>query len=201
MKIFASAYQIFLREKLPIYLLMTGLYENVKELKDEKNLTFLYRTPSINLDPLSIYWVAFNYETTLKVDEATAKKMAQLTKGYSFAFQALGYSTFEQNGFNNKTLKQYKTILFDYSYKKIWSELSIQDRKVVYGIAKSKDGLYGNILKELNIDKNHLNPYRKRLLDKGIVVCPERGRLVFTLPYFNEFSIETYEDDSYYENI
>lgn len=201
MKIFASAYQIFLREKLPIYLIMTGLYENVKELKDEKNLTFLYRTPSINLDPLSVYSIADNYETTLNVDETTAKKMANITKGYSFAFQALGYVTFEENEFNNKAIKKYKTILYDYSYKKIWSELSNQDRKVVYAIAKTKTGQYGDILKELNIDKNHLNPYRKRLLEKGIVVSPERGRLTFTLPYFEEFAIESYEDDFYYTTI
>ena len=49
MRAFAAAFQIFLRQDLPVYLLMTGLYENVSALQDEKSLTFLYRAPKIHL--------------------------------------------------------------------------------------------------------------------------------------------------------
>ena len=52
-KIFASSFQIFLREEYPIYLLMTGLYENIYDLQNEKSLTFLYRAPKIILEPLN----------------------------------------------------------------------------------------------------------------------------------------------------
>ena len=53
MRIFASAYQIFVRQNLPIYLLMTGLYENIDALQNEKNLTFLYRAPKLHMKPLN----------------------------------------------------------------------------------------------------------------------------------------------------
>lgn len=201
MKKFVLSYQIFIRQKLPLYLLMSGLYENVKDLKDEKNLTFLYRTPNVYLEPLDLYSMAKNYKDNLNVDENTADHMANITKGYSFAFQALGFVTWNNKEFNNKANKDYKKILFDYSYKKIWSELSNQDRKVAYGIARTSHGNYSDILKELHMEKNQLNPYRKRLLEKGIIKCPVRGQLEFTLPYFKEFTIDAYEDDSYYENI
>lgn len=102
MQIFASSFQIFIRHKLPLFLVMTGLYENIKELKDEKNLTFLYRTPSIQLDPLSLKAIVTNYEETLKVDHETARKMANLTKGYSFAFQALGHEAWQQKNLMKK---------------------------------------------------------------------------------------------------
>lgn len=197
---FAAAYQILLRKKLPIYLLMTGLYENIKDLKDEKNLTFLYRAPTIMLDPLSLTSISKNYRENLKVNDDQANEMAKITKGYSFAFQALGHEVWANDSFNSKALEDYKKDLFEYSYSKMWSELSNYDRKVLYALAKTKTGQYGDILKQLNIDKNHLNPYRKRLLDKGLVYSPTRGILSFTLPFFNEFVIESYEDDLYYIN-
>ena len=42
MKVFAGSFQIFVRQDLPVFLLATGLYENIDELQNEKNLTFLY---------------------------------------------------------------------------------------------------------------------------------------------------------------
>ena len=41
MKVFAGSFQIFVRQDLPVFLLATGLYENIDELQNEKNLTFL----------------------------------------------------------------------------------------------------------------------------------------------------------------
>lgn len=43
MKVFAGSFQIFVRQDLPVFLLATGLYENIDELQNEKNLTFLFR--------------------------------------------------------------------------------------------------------------------------------------------------------------
>ena len=53
MRVFASAFQILVRKNLPVFLLMTGLYENINSLQNEKNLTFLYRMPRIELKPLN----------------------------------------------------------------------------------------------------------------------------------------------------
>ena len=47
MKEFVSLFQIYMRQDLPVFLLMTGLYENIYELQNEKRLTFLYRAPKI----------------------------------------------------------------------------------------------------------------------------------------------------------
>ena len=54
MKEFVSLFQIYMRQDLPVFLLMTGLYENIYELQNEKTLTFLYRAPKIELRPLNI---------------------------------------------------------------------------------------------------------------------------------------------------
>ena len=37
---------------------------------------------------------------------------------------------------------------------------------------------------------NHFNPYRRRLIQKGVVDGGMRGYVRFTLPLFNEFAQE-----------
>jgi nucleoside-triphosphatase THEP1 len=60
-RIFASSFQIFLRRDYPIYLLMTGLYENLYDLQNDKSLTFLYRAPKLMLEPLNYTAVRKHY--------------------------------------------------------------------------------------------------------------------------------------------
>ncbi len=45
------------------------------------------------------------------------------------------------------------------------------------------------------MDNNHFNPYRKRLINKGLVDGKERGKLKITLPLFDEFVEDNYFDD------
>ena len=84
-KIFTSSFQIFLREDYPIFLLMTGLYENIYELQNDKALTFLYRAPKLILEPLNYTAVRKSYADIFQIDLETAEKMTSLTKGYPFA--------------------------------------------------------------------------------------------------------------------
>ena len=93
MQVFAGSFQIFVRQDLPVFLLATGLYENIDELQNEKNLTFLYRAPKIQLKPLNNRAIMNKYKTIFKIESEHAAKMAELTKGYPFAFQVLGYLT------------------------------------------------------------------------------------------------------------
>ena len=192
---FAGAFQVWVRENLPVYLLMTGLYENIKELQNEKKLTFLYRAPRIDLAPLSLLAIKENYQTNLDISTEDAIKMAKLTKGYSFAFQALGHEVYKTNEFNEEALNNYRYTLENLSYDKIWNDLSDNDQKVCLAIAKSKDGKYSTIKEILHYENNQLNPYRKRLIDKQVVESPRTGYLSFSLPLFDEYilSLEEFE--------
>lgn len=190
MKLFASMFQIFVRNKLPIFLLMTGLYENIKKLQDEKSLTFLYRTPRIKLESLNLTSISDKYKKIFSLNDLESKKMAKLTLGYAYAFQVLGYLTFNNNGDYKGILTEYRSYLEDYSYNKIWSEFSNKDKEILFAIAKSKTNKISEIMEITNIDNNHFNPYRKRLIDKGIVTPKERGKLLFTLPLFKEYVLD-----------
>ncbi len=54
MKEFASVFQIYMRQELPVFLTLSGLYEKIYELQNEETLTFLYRAPKVELQPLNI---------------------------------------------------------------------------------------------------------------------------------------------------
>lgn len=96
MRVFASQFQIFLRKKYPVFLIMTGLYQNIYEIQNDETLTFLLRSPKLRLEALSLMQIAMQYEEIFKVDEEMATRMARETKGYAFAFQALGMLVWEK---------------------------------------------------------------------------------------------------------
>ena len=52
MRVFAHAFQRFLREDFLVYLLMSGLYNDIHNLERAKTMTFLARAPRIELGPL-----------------------------------------------------------------------------------------------------------------------------------------------------
>ncbi|MBR5974601.1 MAG: ATP-binding protein [Clostridiales bacterium] len=192
MKVFASAYQIFLRQELPIFLLMTGLFENVRQLQDQKTLTFLYRAPRMALEPLNMGRMADSYARIFELSFSEALEMAKKTKGFSFAFQVLGYFTWKYRKDNERIRAEYKQYLEDFVYEKIWQELSSEDRRVLYGIAKTPSGNVAAIRKFLEMDNNRFTPYRTRLIRKGIVNGNTYGVVRFALPLFENFVLEHY---------
>ena len=187
MKEFSSIYQILLREDYPIYLVMTGLYDNINDLRNEKNLTFLYRVPEIRLRGLNLSTIAANYARNLPITESAAKEMAALTKGYSFAFQVLGYFTYRYNGDHKAALPEYRQYLEDYVYEKIWSELSAEDKKLLRAIVSSESGKAKEIKDILGWSNEKYAPYRDRLIKKMIVDGSEYGYLKLTLPLMEDF--------------
>ena len=191
---FAAVYQILIREEMPLFLIMTGLYENIYDLQNEKSLTFLYRAPKIQLKPLNFPAMADTYENTLEVDHKTAAQMAKLTKGYAFAFQVLGYFTYkDENRDYRKVITKYRQYLDEFVYEKLWSELSAKDRSIIICMAQTGVETVLEIRTETGMDSNEFSKYRLRLIRKGLVDGSMRGRLVFTLPLFKEFVLNQME--------
>lgn len=187
MRVFASVFQILLRKDLPIFLLMTGLFENIRALQDQKTLTFLYRAPRIALEPLNRGSIADSYQRIFSLERDQALKMSRETCGYSFAFQLLGYFTWQYPNDPSKVHSLYKQYLDEYVYEKIWTEMTDKEKQVAAAMAKVPDGSIKEIRRLLNMDTNQFNPYRMRLIRKGIADGDVYGKLLFTLPLFREF--------------
>jgi hypothetical protein len=190
LKVFCSSFQIFVRHHLPVFMLMTGLYENIEALQNTPNLTFLYRATRVTMNPLNQFTIADSYKDTFENSREDAVKMAAWTKGYPFAFQVLGYHTWENQGDFNKAFDEAYRYLAEYSYMKIFSGLSAKDRDVVFAIASSKTNQNKEIREKLSWSTNQYNPYRMRLIRKGLIDGEKYGYVYFTLPEFGQFILE-----------
>lgn len=192
MKIFTSTFQILIKNDLPLYLIMTGLPQNIDILQNEDTLTFLYRCPKIALNSLDLIEIANSYEKVLKVDHKKANELSKLTNGYAFAYQVLGYILFENKNIDREDLlNRYDSLLNERSYKKIWTELTEVEKKIVKAMSKGKTKIK-DIRDYTKIGSSEMSTYRQRLDTKGVVDTSTYGRLSFTLPRFGEIVKEWY---------
>lgn len=186
---FVSQFQIFIRRNYNVFLIMTGLYENIYDLQNQKTLTFLYRAPKIELSPLNIGLIAAKYQTLLGLTYEEAAKMAVLTKGYPFAYQVLGYLCYRDNAPYETVIPHFDAYLEELVYEKLWSELSAKDKIVMSAMADTTDGKVDSIREKSSMNSNTFTVYRSRLLKRGIIKAREYGHLSFVLPRFKEFII------------
>ena len=140
---------------------MTGLYENIYDLQNDKALTFLYRAPKIMLEPLNYTAIRKNYMDIFKIEITQAEKMTELTKGYPFAFQVLGYLYWEYRADKKleEILPEYDQYLDEYVYSKIWSELSMQDKEILTVISVTGETRVKNIRESLSMNSNLFSVY------------------------------------------
>ena len=138
--------------------------------------------------------IADNYKNVFNTDSDIALKMAKITKGYSFAFQVLGHFTWKNDGDYNMALPYFKQYMEDYVYEKIWSEMSEGDRRLAYGVARSKSGKAKDIKSIASISDNEYSVYRDRLVKRGILDGSTHGYVKFTLPMFEEYATYMYSE-------
>ncbi len=187
MTIFASEFGLWIRAGYPVYLVCTGLYENIEQLYNVKNLTFFRRATTIKTEPLNRIRMSEMYRSKLKIDIEEAKRLSSITKGYAYAFQELGILYF------NKTEKDavddiesmLKTELFAYSYEKIWEEMTDEDRELVRILADKEEYKRSEIT-ALMKKPNNYSVYRDRLLRRGIINS-RQSYISLALPYFGEY--------------
>ena len=92
-----------------------------------------------------------------------------------------------------RVVERYKGYVSEYSYDKIWSELSNRDRDILYGIANTPSGKIVEVRNCLEITTNEISPYRKRLIRKGLIDGTRYGYVSLSLPFFDEYILENWE--------
>lgn len=184
MRIFASQFQILLRHKKPVYLVMTGLYQNIDDLQNVETLTFLHRAQKIKLNSLNISSIAYSYSDIFQISMEKAMSLAKLTNGYAFAYQLLGYLCYENDTVNEaEIIPSFDRQLTELAYEKIWSELTGKEKDIIRSIAKCGNKVK-DIREDLNMTSGTLSTYKMRLIKKGIVQDDTYGEICFTVPRF-----------------
>ena len=196
---FISIYQILLQQNLPVRLMMAGLPQNVSELQNDNQLTFLLRAPRIILEPLDSSNVRFNYKKAFEngkktVDEKALDKMTKACGGYAYAFQLMGWLVWKNSSAKitekdvNSILDEYKMLLFRNAYIKISESFSQMDKNFVIAMAKNAGPTpMKKLVEETGKSNAYLSTYRSRLLDAQVIKQTSYGYVGFVLPFFREF--------------
>ncbi len=195
MKVFAHEFQTLLRDKQDLYLIMTGLYQNISLLEKNKSLTFLYRAPKIYLQSLNIISISNSYKNIFNLSYEDSIKLAKFTNGYAFAYQLLGNLLYESNDkvLNEDLISRYDELLYERSYNIIYNELTKKEKEILKVSVTDSSNRY--IMTNVSISKEQLSAYKKNLVLKGILV-KNKDSIEFALPRFKEFLkfIITYEN-------
>ncbi len=184
-----------LLEGIQVYLVVTGLSENIEDFSSEKNLTFFKRADTKEIKSLNKYDVVGMYEKLLKVDSKEAKELQEITCGYAYAYQVLGslYFTKKDDETLDDILPEFERILFRDSYDLIWKNLTANEKEIVKCIFETKTGKAEDI-KKLMKNPDSYSVYRNRLINKHVVDGDSRGYLKIRLPRFEKF-IEIWGED------
>lgn len=187
-----QVFNSFKRKKYPVYLLMTGLPDLVLNLQNDEKLTFLLRSDKIVVSPLEKFDIFTTYQKIFKCSSAVATKLTNMTKGYSYAFQLLGYILFEHVEGKVPTEKdvdevtsEYKNRLYNNAYQKIFSDLSTMDQKYLYAVCG--DHKLDEVAKILGKSNVFVAQYRRRALERNLIVPKKLGYVAFTLPFFEDY--------------
>ncbi len=189
MRAFTQEFQILVRKHFPVFLLMTSLYENIRSLKNEKSLTFLYRAMPLHLTALNLNNIKTSFQKELSLSEEEAIQFSKLTKGYAFAYQLLGYLAFAANAkkVDEELLHKFDYYLSDFVYQKIYEDLPPRAKDVVKAMSQASDDRTETIRRRLDMKSNIFSYYRDLLLRSGVCEAPSYGHLSFRLPRFKEF--------------
>lgn len=186
---FIQEFQILIREELPVFLIAAGLYEDVESIENAEGLTFFLRAAKYEMTPLNHIFIRNDYEKTLNVSREVAEKMATITKGYAFAYQALGKYMWDLNAqdITEEVLALLDEALAEKVYRKIWSELAPRDKWFLEYIVKKDKMSATELLEMTNKKHNEWSEPRKRLTEKGIIDTKIRGQIIVCLPRLKEF--------------
>ena len=189
-KAFFQAFNIWLRKDYDVVIVMTGLKKNILSLQGDNRISFLKRAEKKELGNLNIRAIKSNYEANLGVTGEVAVKMAQLTKGYSYAFQVLGYLCFKHGKPYTDIIDLFDEKLANNVYDIIWDDLTEKEKDLLNALINSPSLTTKDILSSSNIDSNTYNEYRNILITKGLIKSIGYGKIELILPRFAEIAKE-----------
>ena len=186
---FIQEFQILIRENLPIFAVVAGLYEDIESLENADGLTFFLRATKYEMTPLNITYIRDDYQNTLNVSYEEAEKMAFMTKGYAYAYQTLGKYMWDskEETMTSEVLRAFDNVLSEKVYKKIWRELTPKDKWFLSFIVKKETMSATELLTLTKKNHSEWSIPRARLAEKGIIDIETRGEIRIKLPRFREF--------------
>ena len=197
----ASAYQELVGDGKNIAIAMAGLPHAVSSVPNDQVLTFLNRATRVELGLISPNLIRAYYERAfreigIKISDELLDRAAQATRGFPYLMQLIGNYVMqytEEGGTVDATImdKAEKSAMGDMEnnvFKPILNPLSDNDKIFLKAMAcQGETASTAKLQAALGKRGPAIQPYRKRLLDAGVIEAPRRGELVFAVPYLAEY--------------
>lgn len=197
----ASAYQELVGDQKNIAIAMAGLPHAVSGVLNDKVLTFLNRATKVELGPISTNLIRAYYERAfkeigIKVKDEILDRAALATHGFPYLMQLIGYYVMQYTSYGNtvtesvmeKAERAAMSDLENNVFKPILNPLSDNDKVFLQALARCGGTVTTAKLQEkLGKKGPAIQPYRKRLLEAGVIESPRRGELVFAVPYLADY--------------
>ena len=200
----AAAYQELVGDRKNIAIAMAGLPHAISGVLNDSVLTFLNRASKVELGTISTNLIRAYYERAFKSVDLEASdeildRSAQATRGFPYLMQLIGYYIIqytEEGGtidgaIIDKAEKAAMGDMDDNVFKPILSPLSDNDKIFLKAMARC-GGIVTTAKLQTTLGKKGpaIQPYRKRLLEAGIIEAPRRGELVFAVPYLEDYLLQ-----------
>lgn len=197
----AAAYQEMVGDRKNVAIAMAGLPHAVSQLLNDSVLTFLNRATREELGLISTNIIRAYFEKAFKSIKIEASdeildRTALSTRGFPYLMQLIGYYVIQytpERGVVTDAImdKAEKAALGDLEknvFEPILNPLSDNDKIFLKALARcGETATTAKLQAELGRKGPAIQPYRKRLIEAGVIEAPRRGELVFAVPYLSEY--------------
>lgn len=180
---------------------MAGLPHAVSSVLNDSVLTFLNRATKVELGMISTNLIRAYYEQAfksvgIKTTDEILDRAALSTRGFPYLMQLIGYYVIQYtsegealtNDIMNKSEKAAMRDMEDNVFKPILAPLSDNDRVFLQALARCGEIVTtAKLQAKLGKKGPAIQPYRKRLIEAGVIESPRRGELVFAVPYLADY--------------
>ena len=180
---------------------MAGLPHAVSGVLNDQVLTFLNRASRVELGLISTNLIRAYYERAfkglgIKISDEFLDRAALATRGFPYLMQLIGYYVIQytpdggavDSAIMEKAEKSAMGDMENNVFKPILSPLSDNDKIFLKAMARLGETVStAKLQSALGKKGPALQPYRKRLLEAGVIEAPRRGELVFAVPYLAEY--------------
>ena len=197
----AASYQELVGDRKNIAIAMAGLPHAVSSVLSDSVLTFLNRATKVELGLISTNLIRAYYERAfksmgIKASDDILDRAALATHGFPYLMQLIGYYVIQyipESGvvtdvIMDKAEKAAMGDMEDNVFKPILAPLSDNDKIFLKALAHcGETATTSKLQAALGKKGPAIQPYRKRLIESGVIEAPRRGELVFAVPYLSDY--------------
>lgn len=208
-----EAFQMASRKGYDVMIAVAGLPYGYESIIHHEGCTFMRRAVCESLGPLlpaevkSAFQKTFKQIKDLSLSEDALHKLLTDSKGHPYIMQLQGYYLIRElnqqgsKGCRTLTVEDVEAIMpavKDAYYRRALEPLvavmPASEVEYLQAMARvlndERVARTGDIAKAVGKEPNRLSFVRESLLNNGIVIAPERGKLMFMIPYLADYLLD-----------